>query len=114
MRRRTEGQEPDLFESFADTDDAAEPEGGLPPARTLARSAGVTVVLMVLASLGFIGAAWLASRHTPDVQYTSLFWEGLVLLVWGGLWGLLGGAGALSVGVVAVALPWVRRQRARS
>lgn len=113
MQRRGDTSEPDLFESFADTVGDDEEPGGLPQAGTLARSAGVTVSLMVLTSLGAIGGAWLASDHPPDVAWTSIVWEGVVLLLWCGLWGLLGGAAALALGVVAVALPWVRRQRAK-
>lgn len=114
MRRREPGPAPDVFEAFADrVEDPEERRGAVPPVRTLARSAGLTLALMVLTSLGFIGGAWLAAERTPDLEYTSVLWEGVVVLAWCGLWGLLGAASALAVGVVAVALPWVRRQRAR-
>lgn len=113
MQRRGDTTEPDLFDSFADTVGDDEGPEGLPAAGTLARSAGVTLTLMVLTSLGAIAAAWVASSRPPDIAWTSLLWEGVVLLLWSGLWGLLGGAAALSLGVVAVALPWVRRQRGR-
>lgn len=110
--RRSNGPGPDLFEDFAHrVEDEAEETGRMPGAGTIARSAGVTVALMVLTSLGAIGGAWFAAGHTPDVEYTSVLWEGVVVLLWSGLWGLLAGAAALAVGLVVVALPWVRRQR---
>ena len=113
MQRRGDTTEPDLFESFADTVGDEEPARRLPGAATIARSAGVTLGLMLVAVLGFVGAAWVASDHVPEVAWTTLLWEGVALVVWCGLWGLLGGASALAVGVVAVGLPWVRRQRSR-
>lgn len=110
--RRSDGHRPDLFEDFAHRVEAEdESPGRMPGAGTIARSAGVTVALMVLASLGAIGGAWFAAGHTPDVEYTTVIWEGVVVLLWSGLWGLLSGAAALAVGLVLVALPWVRRQR---
>ncbi|WP_299444334.1 hypothetical protein [uncultured Phycicoccus sp.] len=113
MRRREPGPAPDVFEAFADRVDVPEERRrAIPPVRALARSAGLTLGLMLLTSLGFIGGAWLAAQRTPDLAYTTVIWEGVVVLAWCVLWGLLAGASALAVGVVAVALPWVRRQRA--
>ena len=77
----------------------------------MARSAGVTVGLMVLTALGFVAGAWLASAAVPEVGWVNPLWEGLALLVWCAVWGVLAAALVLAVGVVAVGLPWVRRQR---
>jgi hypothetical protein len=113
MRRREPGPAPDVFEAFADrVEDPEERRGAVPPIGTLARSAGLTLALMVLTSLGFIGAAWLAAQHLPDLAYATVVWEGVAVVVWCGLWGLLGAAAALAAVVVVVAVPWVRRQRA--
>lgn len=112
MPRHRPGPVPDVFEAFPDrVEDAGAAGDDLPAGWSLARSAGLTVVLMVLTGLGAIGGAWVASGHTPDIAYTTLLWEGVALVLWCGLWGLLSGAGTLAAGVLVVALPWVRRRR---
>jgi hypothetical protein len=112
MRRRSRGPVPDVFETFAhrvDSDD----EGAIavPAAGDVARSAGITVGLMVLTSVAFVAGAWLAGRARPELVFTNLFWEGVVIAAWSLLWGALAAAAVLAVAVVAVGLPWVRRQR---
>ena len=66
MRRRPSRPVPDVFETFAhrvDTDDDA--ASRCPRPATVARSAGITVGLMVLTSLAFVAGAWLAGRPSP-------------------------------------------------
>ncbi len=112
MRRRASGPAPDVFEAFAhrvDTDEDA--STGAPGAATVARSAGITVGLMVLTSLAFVGGAWLAGRSRPDLVYANLLWEGVAITVWSFVWGAFAAMAVLAAGVVAVGLPWVRRQR---
>jgi hypothetical protein len=113
MRSRTPGPVPDVFEAFADR---VEDHGGgrgadAPSVGTVARSAGVTVGLMVLTGIGFVSGAWLASLATPDLAWANPLWEGLAFLLWCATWGALAAVTLLAVGVVAVGLPWVRRQR---
>jgi hypothetical protein len=83
----------------------------VPAAGAVARSAGITVGLMVLTSVAFVGGAWLAGRVRPELVFTNLFWEGVAIAAWSFLWGALAAAAVLAVGVVAVGVPWVRRQR---
>jgi hypothetical protein len=112
MRRRPSRPVPDVFETFAhrvDSDDEA--ALAVPAAGAVARSAGITVGLMVLTSVAFVAGAWLAGRTRPELVFTNLFWEGVAIAAWSLLWGLLAAAGVLAIGVVAVGLPWVRRQR---
>ena len=112
MRRRTSRPVPDVFETFAhrvDTDDGA--VGGVPAPAAVARSAGITVGLMVLTSLAFVAGASLASRSRPDLVYSNLLWEGLAVVAWSIAWGALAALAVLAAGVVAVGVPWVRRQR---
>lgn len=112
MRRRSNRPTPDVFEAFAhrvEREDEGAP--AMPPAAAVARSAGIGVALMVLTSLAFVGGAWLAGLHLPDLDYSNLLWEGLAIAVWSLAWGALAAAAVLAVGVVAVGLPWVRRQR---
>jgi hypothetical protein len=112
MSRRTAGPVPDVFETFAHRVDSGEdPAHGMPPATTVAASAGITVGLMVLTSLAFVGGAWLAGRARPELVYANPAWEGFAIAVWSVAWGALAAAGVLALGVVAVGLPWVRRQR---
>lgn len=113
MPRHRPGPTPDVFEAFADRveEPAGQDVAGPLTVGAMARSASLTIGLMVVTGLGAIGGGWLAADHTPDIQYTNLAWEGLVLVVWCGLWGLLAGASTLAIAFVAVGLPWARRQR---
>ncbi|WP_392544075.1 hypothetical protein [Oryzobacter telluris] len=112
MRRRHSRPTPDVFETFphrVEQDDDA--TGAMPPVATVDRSAGVTVALMVLTSLAFVGGAWLAGRRRPDLAYSNLLWEGAAITAWSVAWGALAAMAVLALGVVAVGLPWIRRQR---
>ena len=112
MRRRTANPVPDVFETFPHRVDSADGGGfDAPRARTLARSAGITVGLMVLTSVAFVGGAWLAGRSRPELVYSNLLWEGLAIAAWSVVWGAFAAMAVLAAGVVAVGLPWVRRQR---
>ena len=112
MRRRSTGPAPDVFETFAHR---IEPDEETPRARpvaaTVARSAGITVGLMVLTSLAFVGGAWVAGGRRPDLAYSNLLWEGVVVALWSLAWGALAAMAVLAAGVLAVGVPWVRRQR---
>lgn len=112
MRRRTPRPVPDVFETFAHRVDSGD-EGPLasPGAATVARSAGITVGLMVLTSLAFVAGAWVAATVRPELVFSNLLWEGVAIAAWSIGWGVLAGAGVLAAGIVAVGLPWVRRQR---
>lgn len=101
-----------MFETFAHrVDDSAEGPLETPAAGAVARSAGIGLALMVLTSVAFVGGAWLASLNRPDLVFSNLAWEGLVIAGWSILWGALSAAMVLAVSVVAIGLPWVRRQR---
>ena len=112
MRRRPSRPVPDVFEAFPDrVDSGGDTSYDTPPARSMARSAGITVGLMVLTSLAFVAGAWLAGKVRPELVFANLLWEGVAITAWSVGWGLLAAMVVLSIGVVAVGLPWVRRQR---
>lgn len=112
MRRRSSNPVPDVFETFAHRVDAPDDAPMTAPApATVARSAGITVGLMVLTALAFVGGVWLAGRSRPDLVYSNLLWEGLAIAAWSVVWGAFAAMAVLAAGVVAVGLPWVRRQR---
>ena len=112
MRRRSSRPVPDVFEAFPDrVDSGGDGSYETPRAGTMARSAGITVGLMVLTSLAFVGGAWVAEMVRPELVFANLLWEGVAITVWSVGWGLLAAAVVLAAGVVAVSLPWVRRQR---
>ncbi len=112
MRRRPSRPVPDVFEAFPDRVDSAQDRSyDTPRAGSMARSLGITVGLMVLTSLAFVAGAWLAGRVRPDLVFANLLWEGVAITAWSVGWGLLAAMVVLSLGVVAVGLPWVRRQR---
>ncbi len=116
MARRSPGPVPDVFETFEhriDHHDSAPHRvaGRSGSVGQVARSAGVTVGLMVLTALGFVAGSWLAAQVVPEVGWVNPLWEGLAFLLWCGVWGVLAAALVLSVALLAVGLPWVRRQR---
>jgi hypothetical protein len=111
MRRRPSRPVPDVFETFAHRVDSDQEGEAAPTAGEVARSAGITVGLMVLTSVAFVAGAWLAGRWRPELVFTNLIWEGVAIAAWSFLWGALAAAAVLAAGVVAVGMPWVRRQR---
>ena len=112
MRRRTARPVPDVFETFAHrVDSGNDRNDNTPRAASLARSAGITLGLMVLTSVAFVAGAWLAGKVRPELVFANLLWEGVAITVWSVAWGALAAMVVLAAGVVAVGLPWVRRQR---
>jgi hypothetical protein len=112
MRRRTSRPVPDVFETFADrVDSVGDRTDDTPRVASVARSAGITVGLMVLTSVAFVAGAWLAGKVRPELVFANLLWEGVAITVWSVAWGALTAMVVLAAGVVAVGLPWVRRQR---
>jgi hypothetical protein len=112
MRRRTARPVADVFETFAHRVDSGDDRTyDTPRAGAVARSAGITIGLMVLTSIAFVAGAWLAGRVRPELVFSNLLWEGIAITVWSVAWGLLAAMIVLAAGVVAVGLPWVRRQR---
>ncbi|WP_345208881.1 hypothetical protein [Fodinibacter luteus] len=112
MRRRPPRPVPDVFETFAHRVDSGD-EGPLeaPGAASVARSAGITVGLMVLTSLAFVAGAWVSAAVRPELVFSNLLWEGVAIVAWSVAWGGLAAAGVLALGIIAVGVPWVRRQR---
>jgi hypothetical protein len=113
MRRRTSRPVPDVFETFAHRVHSGDDDRTFeaPRPATLARSAGITIALMVVTSLAFVAGAWLAGAVRPELVFANLLWEGVAITLWSLAWGSLAAMAVLAVGVVAVGLPWVRRQR---
>lgn len=112
MRRRTTRPVTDVFEAFAHRVDSGDDAGdSSPKASSVARSAGITVGLMVLTSVAFVVGAWLAGKVRPELVFANLLWEGVAITAWSVGWGILTAMVVLAAGVVAVGLPWVRRQR---
>ena len=112
MPRRPANPVPDVFEAFPHRVDSGDANGfEAPRAVALARSAGITVGLMVLTSVAFVGGAWLAGRVRPELVFANLLWEGVAITVWSIAWGALCAMAVLAAAVVAVGLPWVWRQR---
>lgn len=115
MRRRSTRPAPDVFEAFAHrVEDDDEAGTRVPPVATMARSAGITVFLMVLTSLAFVAGAWLGGRHLPELDYSNLLWEGVAIAAWCLAWGTFTAMAVLALGILVVGVPWARRQRARA
>lgn len=112
-RRRSEPM-PDVFETFAHRVDEAQESGEPIDATQVAKGAGLSLGLMVLAALGFVLGFWLGTQNEPDLAYDHLVWEGIIKVGFAVLCGLLAAAVVLALATLAVGLPWVRRQRQRT
>jgi hypothetical protein len=104
---------PDVFETFAHRVDEAEEPGGPIEAGQVAKGAGVSLGLMVLAALGFVLGFWTGSQNEPDLAYTHIVWEGIIKVGFAVLCGLLAAAVVLALAALAIGVPWVQRQRGR-
>ena len=110
--RRPSRPVPDVFETFAHRVDSDDGRARRTPRRgAVARSAGITVGLMVLTSWPSSPAPGWPGGLRPELVFTNLLWEGVAITAWSFAWGALAAMAVLAVGVVAVGLPWVRRQR---
>ena len=104
---------PDVFSTFAHRVDE-EDQADLPlAAGQVARSAGVSLGLMVLTALAFVLGFWTGTQNEPDLAYDHLVWEGIIKVGFAVLCGLLAAAVVLAMAMVAIGVPWVQRQRAR-
>lgn len=105
------------FDVLGDFEPETDDEDDLAPLanrRRLATSAGAGLALMILTSLGFVaGVAWVVSR---DVTYSQgnpladIAIHGTIAVATG----LLSGAVVLSVGLVAIGVPYARRRMAET
>ena len=104
---------PDVFETFAHRVDEVEEQGDPVGARGVAKGAGLSLGLMVLAALGFVLGFWTGSQNEPDLTYNHLVWEGVIKVGFAVLCGLLAAAVVLALAALAIGVPWVQRQRSR-
>lgn len=111
--RRT-GPPPDVFETFAHrVDETDEPGGPIAPGQ-VAKGAGLSLGLMVLAMFGFVLGFWTGTQNEPDLAYDHLVWEGIIKVGFAVVCGLLAAGFILALATLAVGIPWVQRQRERS
>jgi len=104
---------PDVFETFAHRVDEEEHAEVPLDAGRVARSAGVSLGLMVLTALAFVLGFWTGTQNEPDLAYDHLVWEGIIKVGFAVLCGLLTAAVALALAMLAIGIPWVQRQRER-
>ncbi|KRE42527.1 hypothetical protein ASG74_08960 [Knoellia sp. Soil729] len=104
---------PDVFETFAHRVDEVEASGPPIEASRVAKGAGLSLGLMVLAALGFVLGFWTGSQNEPDLAYNHLVWEGIIKIGFAVLCGLLAAAVVLALAALAIGVPWVQRQRGR-
>ena len=110
-RPRRTGPLPDVFETFAHRVDEA-PEVPEPvDAVRVAKGAGISLGLMVLAGLAFVLGFWTGTQNEPDLAYDHLVWEAVIKVGFAALCGLLAAAVVLALATLAIGIPWVRRQR---
>ncbi|MFC7487087.1 hypothetical protein ACOCJ7_00915 [Knoellia sp. CPCC 206453] len=111
-RRRSEPM-PDVFETFAHrVDECDEPSGPIDAAQ-VAKGAGLSLGLMVLAAFGFVLGFWTGTQNEPDLAYDHLVWEGVIKVGFAALCGVLAAAVVLALAALAIGVPWVQRQRNR-
>lgn len=104
---------PDVFETFAHRVDQDDEAGEPIDATQMAKGAGISLGLMVLAALGFVLGFLTGTQNEPDLAYDHLIWEGIIKVGFAALCGLLAAAVTLALAMLAIGLPWVRRQRER-
>lgn len=104
---------PDVFETFAHRVDEVEESGPPIEVGRVAKGAGLSLGLMVLAALGFVLGFWTGSQNEPDLAYNHLVWEGIIKIGFAVLCGLLAAAVVLALAALAIGVPWVQRQRGR-
>ncbi len=101
---------PDVFKTFAhrveEDEESAPIEAG-----QVAKGAGVSLGLMILAVLAFVLGCWTGSQNEPDLAYNHLVWEGVIKVGFAVLCGLLAAAVVLALAALAIGVPWVQRQR---
>ncbi|MFW5470826.1 hypothetical protein ACOCJ4_12355 [Knoellia sp. CPCC 206435] len=112
-KRRRTGPLPDVFETFAHRVDEAEEVGAPVDAARVAKGAGISLGLMVLAGMAFVLGFWAGTRNEPDLAYDHLIWEAVVKVGFAALCGLLATAVVLALATLAIGIPWVQRQRER-
>ncbi|CAN7215951.1 hypothetical protein [Knoellia sp. LjRoot47] len=112
-KRRRNGPMPDVFETFAHRVDEEEHSEVQLGAGRVAKGAGVSLGLMVLAALAFVLGFWTGTRNEPDLAYDHLVWEGIIKVGFAVLCGLLAAAVVLALAALAIGIPWVQRQRER-
>lgn len=118
-RRRSEPM-PDVFETFAHrVDEGDRGDGGDQPSRPIdatqvAKGAGLSLGLMILAALGFVLGFWTGTQNEPDLAYDHLVWEGIIKVGFAALCGALAAAVVLALATLAIGVPWVQRQRQRN
>jgi hypothetical protein len=110
-KRRRTGPLPDVFETFAHRVDEAEEAGQPVDAVRVAKGAGISLGLMVLAGLAFVLGFWTGTQNEPDLAYDHLVWEAVIKVGFAALCGLLAAAVVLALATLAIGIPWVRRQR---
>ena len=112
MPRRPANPVPDVFEAFPHRVDSGDAEWFRSTPRSAPRpfrrhhggAHGAD-------QRGLRRRAWLAGRVRPELVFANLLWESVAITVWSIAWGALCAMAVLAAGVVAVGLPWVRRQR---
>lgn len=112
-KRRRSGPMPDVFETFAHRVDEDHEAGAPIDAGQVAKGAGISLGLMILAGLGFVLGFWTGTQNEPDLVYNHLVWEGIIKVGFAVLCGLLAAAVVLALAMLAIGIPWVQRQRNR-
>ncbi|EAQ00676.1 hypothetical protein JNB_10894 [Janibacter sp. HTCC2649] len=109
-RRRSEPM-PDVFETFAHRVDEGDESAAPIDAAQMAKGAGLSLGLMILAALGFVLGFWTGTQNEPDLAYDHLVWEGIIKVGFAALCGVLAAALVLALATLAIGVPWVQRQR---
>ena len=112
-KRRRTGPLPDVFETFAHRVDESQEQTPPVDAAQVAKGAGISLGLMVLAGLAFVLGFWTGTQNEPDLAYDHLVWEAVIKVGFAALCGLLAMAVVLALATLAIGIPWVRRQRER-
>jgi len=104
---------PDVFETFAHRVDEDDESGDPIDVTQVAKGAGLSLGLMIIAALGFVLGFWTGTQNEPDLAYDHVVWEGIIKVGFAAVCGLLAAAVVLALATLAIGVPWVQRQRNR-
>ncbi|MCA1780704.1 MAG: hypothetical protein ABR500_09665 [Dermatophilaceae bacterium] len=117
MRRRiplSEREDYDVLGEFDGNEDLTDDTDFFADRGRVARSAGVTIVLMVLTAIAFAGGvAWGAARGL-SVAPGNPFWDIAIHIGFALLCGLLAAAVVVALGMLTVGIPYARTKMAET
>ncbi|KAB7743881.1 hypothetical protein GA707_10355 [Nostocoides sp. F2B08] len=117
MRKRiplSQREDYDVLAEFEGNDDPTDDTDFFADRGRMARSAGATLALMLLAAVAFAGGvAWGATREV-SVAPGNAVWDIVIHIGFAVACGLLAGAAVVAVGMLVIGIPYARGKMAET